>query len=96
MSDKLRKRLFELTVLINFIMVFIYQYLTPNMSDDIIYGDRVAEAGSFFDLFVQEYDHYMTHIGRTIAHIILRIFLYMENKIIFDIVDAGHGDGAVL
>lgn len=88
MSDNLRKRLFQLTAFVNFIMVFIYQYLTPNMSDDIIYSDRVAEANSFFDLFVQEYNHYMTHIGRSIAHIILRIFLYMENKIIFDIVAA--------
>jgi hypothetical protein len=88
MPDNLRKRLFQLTAFANFIMVFIYQYLTPNMSDDIIYSDKVSEAGSFFGLFVQEYEHYMTHIGRSIAHIILRIFLYIGNKVIFDIVAA--------
>ena len=88
MSEQLRKRLFKLTVFVNFILVFIYEYLTPNMSDDIIYGDKVAEANSFFDLFVQEYDHYMDHIGRSVAHIILRIFLYMGNKLIFDVVAA--------
>ena len=83
MSENLRKRLFQLTVFANFIMVFIYQYLTPNMSDDIIYSDRVAQAGSFFDLFAQEYEHYIAHTGRSIAHIILRIFLYTDNKILF-------------
>ena len=88
MSDNLRKRLFQLTALANFIMVFIYEYLTPNMSDDIIYMDRVAEANSFFDLFAQEYNHYITHIGRSVAHIILRIFLYMGNKIFFDVAAA--------
>ena len=88
MSENLRKRLFQLTVFANFIMVFIYQYLTPTMSDDVIYYDKVAQAGSFFDLFAQEYEHYMTHTGRNVAHIILRIFLYMDNKIFFDIVAA--------
>ena len=51
MSEQLRKRLFKITVFINFIMVFIYEYLTPTMSDDIVYADKVAEAKSFFDLF---------------------------------------------
>ena len=88
MSENLRKRLFQLTVFVNFIMVFIYQYLTPNMSDDVIYYDKVAQAGSFFDLFAQEYEHYIAHTGRSIAHIILRIFLYTDNKILFDIVAA--------
>lgn len=85
MSEQLRKRLFKITVFINFIMVFIYEYLTPTMSDDIVYADKVAEAKSFFDLFAQEYEHYMGHIGRSVAHIILRIFLYCGNKIVFDI-----------
>jgi hypothetical protein len=55
------------------------------MSDDIIYSDKVAEASGFFDLFAQEYEHYMEHIGRSIAHIILRIFLYTGNKAVFNI-----------
>ncbi len=88
MSEKLRQRFFYVAVFINFIMVAGYQFLTPNMSDDIIYGDRVSEAGSFFDLFAQEYEHYMTHIGRTIAHILLRIFLYIGNKAVFNVAAA--------
>lgn len=85
MSDKLRKKLFYVTVIINFILVTIYEFLTPNMSDDIIYSDRVAEASGFLDLFAQEYEHYMNHIGRSIAHIILRFFLYTGNKAVFNI-----------
>ena len=85
MSDKLRKKLFYAAVLVNFIMVTVYEFLTPNMSDDIIYGDKVAEAGSFFDLFVQEYEHYMDHTGRSVAHFLLRIFLYIGNKGVFNI-----------
>ncbi len=88
MSDSLRKRLFQLTVFVNFIMVFIYEYLTPYLSDDIIYADKVAEADSFFDLFAQEHVHYMEHIGRSVAHIILRIFLYTGNKLVYDVVAA--------
>ncbi len=87
-SEKNKKKLFYLMVFITFAMVAIYEYLTPNMSDDVIYGDIVAEATSFFDLFRQEYEHYMTHSGRNIAHILLRIFLYSGNKLFFDIVAA--------
>ncbi len=88
MQEALRKRLFKVTVLVNFIMVFIYECLTPLMSDDIIYLDRVSQAGSFFDLFAQEYEHYMDHIGRSVAHILLRIFLFAGNKMFFNIVAA--------
>ena len=61
-------------------MVAVYEFLTPNMSDDIIYGDTVSEAKSFFDLFGQEYEHYMTHSGRNVAHFILRIFYPMDDE----------------
>lgn len=85
MSEKLRKTLFYILVAANFFMVMIYEFLTPNMTDDIIYGDIVARASGFFDLFAQEFDHYINHSGRNIAHIILRIFLYTGNKAIFNV-----------
>ena len=88
MSEKLRKKLFYATVVINFIMVAIYEFLTPTMSDDIIYADKVAEATGFFDLFAQEFEHYMWHTGRSVAHIMLRIFLYIGNKGVFNVVAA--------
>ncbi len=86
MSKTLRKKLFYLAVAVNFLMITVYEFLTPNMSDDVIYADKVAEAGSVLDLFVQEYDHYLHHIGRSVAHIILRLFLYIGHKGIFNVV----------
>lgn len=86
MTDKLRKKLFYAVVIVNYIMVTIYQFLTPNMSDDIIYSDAVSEAGNFLGIFVQEFDHYMHHTGRTVAHLILRAFLYIGHKSVFNIV----------
>ncbi len=88
MSDRMRKRLFFVAVIINYIMAAIYEFMTPRMSDDIVYADKVAEAGSFFELFAQEYEHYMNHIGRSVAHILLRIFLYIGNKAVFNLVAA--------
>ena len=86
MTQKLKKKLFYAVVIVNYILVTVYEFLTPNMSDDIIYADKVAQAGSFLDLFAQEYEHYMGHGGRSIAHFLLRIFLYIGNKGVFNLV----------
>ena len=88
MSEAHRKRLFQLIAFANFIMVFVFVHMTPYLSDDIIYMDEVVKANNFFDLFVQEYDHYMGHSGRTVAHFLLRVFLFTGNKLVFDIVAA--------
>lgn len=88
MSEKLKKRLFFILVAITFVSVFIYEYLTPVMSDDIVYYDTVQEAGNFFDLFKQEYHHYIDHSGRSVAHIILRIFFFIKAKSVFNVVSA--------
>lgn len=84
MSEKARKNIFFIMTCAAFLAVFIYEYLTPFLSDDIIYYDEVARAGNFFDLFSQEFNQYMTHTGRSVSHIILRIFLFVGPKVIFD------------
>ncbi len=88
MSLTHRKRLFYILIVATFLAVMIYEFLTPYMSDDIAYGDTVAKAGNFFDLFVQEYEHYMDHTGRSVAHIILRIFLFTGTKAVFNVAAA--------
>jgi len=88
MSEKLRKKVFYLLVITAFLSVMIYAFLTPNMSDDLNYGREVAKANNFFDLFVQEYEHYMGHGGRSVAHFMLRVFLYMGTKSVFNVVSA--------
>ena len=88
MPEKKNKRLFIGLVITAFLMIAVYEFLTPNMSDDIIYGDTVAKAANFFDLFSQEYEHYMNHSGRSVAHFILRVFLFMKTKSVFNVVAA--------
>ena len=73
-------------VAVSYLAVTIYHFLTPYLSDDIIYWDEVATAGNFFDLFGQEANQYLTHTGRSVAHIILRIFLFINVKAFFNIV----------
>lgn len=84
-----RNKLFNIFVFITFLAVMIYEFLTPIMSDDIVYGDAVREAGNFFDLFSQEYEHYMGHTGRSVAHMILRIFLFTGTKAVYNVFAAG-------
>ena len=86
MQEKTRKKLFYILAAVAFFAVTIYQFLTPYMSDDIIYWDEVAKAGNFFDLFKQEANQYMTHTGRSVSHIILRIFLFIDVKAVFNVV----------
>ena len=86
MSQTARKRIFYIMVLLSFAAVTVFEFLTPMLSDDIAYMDDVSKAGSFLDLFVQEYEQYVGHTGRSISHIILRIFLFVGNKAIFNIV----------
>ncbi len=69
-----------------FLAVTIYEFLTPNMSDDLIYWDTVHTANNFFDLFKQEAEHWMSHTGRSVSHMILRVFLYINVKAVFNIV----------
>ena len=83
--DKNRKTIFYLVVVVCFFAILIFNIFTPNMSDDLGYGAIVKQANSFWDLFGQEYEHHMMHSGRNVAHLILRIFLYQGNKVIFNI-----------
>ncbi|MBO6241650.1 MAG: hypothetical protein J6O61_12555 [Butyrivibrio sp.] len=89
MAENKKKNLFIIMIAATFLMIAVYEFLTPNMSDDIIYGDTVAKATNFFDLFAQEFEHYMTHSGRNVAHFILRVFLFMKTKSVFNVVAAG-------
>ena len=86
MSQTVRKRIFWGMVFIAFVAVTIFEFLTPLLSDDIAYMDDVAKAQNFFDLFEQEYEHYISHTGRSISHFILRIFLFIGNKSVYNVV----------
>lgn len=86
MSKKHRKIVFYGMLILTFLAVTIYEFLTPNMSDDLIYWDAVHTANNFFDLFRQEVEHWLSHTGRSVSHMILRVFLYINVKAVFNVV----------
>ena len=57
------------------------------MTDDLSYKTTVLEADSFLDLIKQEYEQYMTWTGRSVGHMILRLFLG-GSKAVFNIFNS--------
>ena len=64
-----------LIALFSFVAIFIFNYFTPFLSDDYGYAAQARTARGLTDLIAQEYHQYMTWIGRSVAHLILRISL---------------------
>lgn len=75
-------------VILCFVTILVYNFLTPMLSDDLNYATVVRKANSIWDLFGQEYQQYMTWTGRSPSHILLRLFLYSKSKIIFDVFNS--------
>lgn len=71
------KRMFLLILILSFAAVLILNVLTPMLSDDYAYAMEVRKADSVLDLLIQEYHQYMTWNGRSIAHFLLRLFLFL-------------------
>ncbi len=74
-GNRRRKRIFLLLAAAGFAAILLFNLLTPMISDDLAYGYRVKQAQSFADLLRQESEQYHTWTGRSVAHLILRIFL---------------------
>ena len=62
-----RRLIFRLSVLAAFVLIFIFNVLTPMMTDDLFYSKTVSEASSIWELFAQEYTQYMTWTGRSVS-----------------------------
>ena len=88
-SDKEKRSglLFGLTVFAAFVLIFIFNVLTPMMTDDLFYSKTVSEASGIGELFAQEYTQYMTWTGRSVCHMILRFFL-LTDKMVFNVADS--------
>ena len=82
-----RRLTFRLMVLAAFVLIFIFNVLTPMMTDDLFYSRTVSEASSIGDLFAQEYTQYMTWTGRSVCHMILRFFL-LTDKMVFNVANS--------
>lgn len=81
------KYLFFLAVAMSAVLIFIFNVLTPMMTDDLFYAKTVSEASSFWDLVRQEYEQYMTWSGRSVSHLILRCFLKTD-KMVFNVANS--------
>ncbi|WP_408072100.1 DUF6056 family protein [Butyrivibrio sp. JL13D10] len=92
-EENTRKKLFFISVILCFITILIYEILTPMLMDDMSYGKQVQQASSFFELFAQEHHQYMTWTGRSVAHLMLRIIMYVDmhtfgGRVFFNIIAA--------
>ena len=85
--EKHRKGIFAGTVLLSFLMIFIYNFLTPYYTDDYAYALEAQEARSLWDLIKQQYAEYMYHNCRVIGQFNLRVFLSMD-KWVFNIANS--------
>ena len=85
--EKKKKLLFLMAIIVSWLLIFIFNVLTPMMSDDLFYSREVQMAGNFAEVVQQEYQQYMTWSGRSVCHLILRCFL-MGNKMVFNIFNS--------
>lgn len=81
-SERKGKKQCCFILLLCFATIFIFNYVTPLISDDYNYAHLVDQAQNAGDLFRQEYQQYMTWTGRSVAHIILRFSFFLP-EIIF-------------
>lgn len=82
-----RKKIFWLIVAAGFVSIFIYNFLTPYMSDDYSYIVQVRKAHSFWDLIKQQYGEYISNSGRVIGQFNVRLSLVFDKQV-FNVVNS--------
>ena len=60
--EKKKKLLFLMAIIVSWLLIFIFNVLTPMMSDDLFYSKEVQMAGNFAGVVQQEYQQYMTDV----------------------------------
>ena len=84
-----------------FLFLYVLNYLTPMcFGDDYLYsfvwqgqpmfvplGEEVPRVSSWYDLFVSQKSHYLTWGGRTVAHVLAQLFLWI-GKDVFNFLNA--------
>ena len=84
-SEKNRKIIFYIVVMISFATIFFYNYFTPLMSDELQFD--TSQYQSLADIFKAEYANYMSWNGRSVVQFIMRCFLLMP-KWVFNICNS--------
>lgn len=86
--EKHRKAIFCLVLGTAVLMVYVYNILTPYLSDDYAYLSEVKRAGSLWDLIKQQYGEYLSNSGRIIGQFNVRLSLSV-NKQFFNVINSG-------
>jgi len=73
LSDKMRKRIFYLAVVISFVAIYVYNVLTPLVSDDLALD--TSKFHTVWDILKDEYHNYMNWNGRSVLQFIMKCFL---------------------
>lgn len=84
-KDKRRKIVFFVLLGISFAAIWIYNFMTPLMSDDLLF--KASDYHSPLDIFRLEYQQYMTWTGRSVLQIVLKIFSLMP-KWVFNLCNS--------
>lgn len=84
-AEKAKKIVFMVTVAVSFIAILIYNSFTPLMSDDLLIDSSGYK--NIWDIFVAEYEQYMTWNGRSVLQIIMRIFSLLP-KYVFNVMNS--------
>lgn len=79
------RQIFYIVVIISFLTIFVYNLLTPYMSDDLLVDTSIYK--SFADIIRQEYWQYHNWNGRSVLQIILKIFMLVP-KPVFDVFNS--------
>lgn len=85
--DKNRKKIFWVLIAATFVSIFVYNFLTPYMSDDYSYAIEVRKAHSFIDLLKQQYGEYLSNSGRVIGQFNVRLSLVFDKQV-FNVVNS--------
>lgn len=75
------RQIFYIVIIFSFLTIFVYNLLTPYMSDDLLVDKSIYK--SFADIIRQEYWQYHNWNGRSVLQIILKIFMLVP-KPVFD------------
>ena len=76
-----------LIMFLSFLGVLIFNYFTCMMTDDYVYAREARSAGSLWALILQEANQYQTSNGRSVVHLLMRIFMVFPD-IVFKVVNS--------
>ena len=74
-----KKKIFICSIIITFLVMLTLNNLTPLLADDYEY---LYKTKSWMTILIDEYNQYMTWTGRSVVHIIARIFLLLPKGIL--------------